>query len=82
MRGKEYSQDMPRLRVANESLVMAQHRIPQIEDYEPLVGPETVERIPEKGGKFKGLRVANFNSTCYGGRGRNTFIDHAIRATP
>src|SRR5438876_2587527 len=46
---------------------MAQPRIPQIEDYEPLVGAETVERIREKARKFKGLRVANFNSTYYGG---------------
>src|SRR5437870_11981088 len=46
---------------------MARHRITQIEDYEPLVGPEQVERIREKARKFKGLRVANFNSTYYGG---------------
>src|SRR5919201_4550283 len=46
---------------------MAQYRIPQIEDYEPLAGRETVERIREKAGKFKGLRVANFNSTYHGG---------------
>src|SRR5437588_7594528 len=46
---------------------MARHRITQIEDYEPLVGQEQVERIREKARKFKGLRVANFNSTYYGG---------------
>jgi trehalose synthase len=46
---------------------MAQHRIPQIEDYEPLVGSENVERVRKKAGKLKGLRVANFNSTYYGG---------------
>src|SRR6266487_942439 len=46
---------------------MAQYRLTQIEDYEPLVGGETVERIREKARKFKGLRVANFNSTYYGG---------------
>src|SRR5437588_4890418 len=46
---------------------MARHRITQIEDYEPLVGQEQVERIREKGRKFKGLRIANFNSTYYGG---------------
>src|SRR2546428_2302142 len=46
---------------------MARHRITQIEDYEPLVGRETVERIREKARKFKGVRVANFNSTYYGG---------------
>src|SRR5438132_7696462 len=46
---------------------MAQYRLTQIEDYEPLVGRETVERIREKARKFKGVRVANFNSTYYGG---------------
>src|SRR5947208_11509136 len=46
---------------------MAQPRIPQIEDYEPLVGAETVERIREKARKFESLRVVNFNSTYYGG---------------
>jgi trehalose synthase len=43
------------------------HRIPQIEDYQPLVGAENVERIRKKAKKLKGLRVANFNSTYYGG---------------
>jgi hypothetical protein len=37
---------------------MAHYRITQIEDYEPLVGSETVEPIREKARKFKGLRVA------------------------
>src|SRR5436189_3989786 len=46
---------------------MARYRITQIEDYGPLVGRERVERIREKARKFKGLRVANFNSTYYGG---------------
>jgi len=46
---------------------MSKHRITQVEDYEPLVGRETVERIREKARKFKDLRVANFNSTYYGG---------------
>ncbi len=46
---------------------MARYRITQIEDYEPLIGSENVERIREKAGKFKDLRVANFNSTYYGG---------------
>jgi len=46
---------------------MARYRITQIEDYEPLIGCEKVERIREKAGKFKDLRVANFNSTYYGG---------------
>jgi trehalose synthase len=46
---------------------MAQYRIPQIEDYEPLIGSESVERIRKKAERLKGLRVANFNSTYYGG---------------
>jgi trehalose synthase len=46
---------------------MAHHRITQIEDFEEFIGSESVERIREKAGKLKGLRVANFNSTYYGG---------------
>src|SRR5437879_86155 len=46
---------------------MAQYRIQQIEDYHALISPAKVQRIREKAKKFKGLRVANFNSTYYGG---------------
>jgi len=46
---------------------MAIYRISQIDDYEPLVEPEIVERIREKARPFKGLRVVNFNSTFHGG---------------
>lgn len=46
---------------------MPKYHITQIEDYEPLIGSENIERIREKARKFKGLRVANFNSTYYGG---------------
>jgi trehalose synthase len=46
---------------------MAPYRIIQIEDYAPLIGSETVERIRRKAAKLKDLRVANFNSTYYGG---------------
>jgi len=46
---------------------MAHYRITQIEDYEPLVGAEVIQRIRDKAAKFKGLHVANFNSTYYGG---------------
>src|SRR6266568_2199839 len=46
---------------------MARYRIPQIEDYEPFIGIENVERIREKARRLNGLRVANFNSTYYGG---------------
>jgi trehalose synthase len=46
---------------------MVHYRITQIGDYEPLVGAEVVQRIRDKAAKVKGLRVANFNSTYYGG---------------
>jgi trehalose synthase len=46
---------------------MAQYRITEIDDYEALVGAEIVQRIRDKADKLKGLRVANFNSTYYGG---------------
>ena len=46
---------------------MVSYRVTQIEDYEPLVGAEVMRRVHEKAANFKGLRVANFNSTYYGG---------------
>ena len=46
---------------------MAHYRITQIEDYEQFIGSESVERIREKARRLEGLRVANFNSTYYGG---------------
>ena len=46
---------------------MAHNRITRVEDYEPLVGAEVVQRIRDKAVKLKRLRVANFNSTYYGG---------------
>jgi trehalose synthase len=46
---------------------MAQYCIQQIEDYEALIGAAKVERIRNKAKEFEGLRVANFNSTYYGG---------------
>jgi len=46
---------------------MTRYQITQIEDYEPIIGRETVERIRQKAAKLRGLRVANFNSTYYGG---------------
>jgi trehalose synthase len=46
---------------------MTHYRVTQIEDYEPLVGTEVIQRIRDKSAKLKGLRVANFNSTYYGG---------------
>lgn len=46
---------------------MRHYRITQIEDYEPLVGTEIIQRIRQKAAKLKRLRVTNFNSTYYGG---------------
>ena len=42
-------------------------RILKIEDFEPYVGAETVERILAKASRFRGMRVVNVNSTYYGG---------------
>jgi trehalose synthase len=46
---------------------MGHYRVTQIEDYEPLVGGEVRQRIRDKADKLRGLRVAHFNSTYYGG---------------
>ena len=46
---------------------MTHYRVTQIEDYEPLVGTEVIQRIRDKSAKLTGLRVANFNSTYCGG---------------
>ncbi len=41
--------------------------IVRIEDYEKLVGAETIERIKKKAGSLQHLHVVNINSTYYGG---------------
>ncbi len=46
---------------------MPHHKIPQIEDYEPFVGPKTINRIQKKARSLKNLHVVNVNSTYYGG---------------
>lgn len=38
-----------------------------IEDYEPLIGAETVERIARKARALRDMHVVNVNSTYYGG---------------
>jgi len=38
-----------------------------LEDYEPFIGPETVERITRKAQRLRGLRMVNISSTFYGG---------------
>jgi trehalose synthase len=47
--------------------VITERRIPHIEDYEPLIGLEAVERIKSKARGLEGLHVTNINSTYYGG---------------
>jgi trehalose synthase len=39
----------------------------RIEQYEELVGTDTVARIVEKARRLSGLRVVNISSTFYGG---------------
>jgi trehalose synthase len=46
---------------------MDQKRITHIEDYVPLVGAETVERIKMKANPLQNRHIANVNSTYYGG---------------
>jgi trehalose synthase len=46
---------------------MEPNRIVQIEDFEPYIGGEAVERILKKAKPFRDMRVANVNSTYYGG---------------
>ncbi|NIV33912.1 MAG: glycosyl transferase family 1, partial [Anaerolineae bacterium] len=38
-----------------------------LEDYEPLVGSDTIERVRVKANQLDDLYVANINSTYYGG---------------
>jgi trehalose synthase len=47
--------------------MLAPRKIPVIEDYEPLIGKEAVERIREKAKGLQGLHLTNVNSTMYGG---------------
>lgn len=42
-------------------------QLPSVEQFEPLVGAETVERILQKGARLRDLHVVNVNSTYYGG---------------
>jgi trehalose synthase len=46
---------------------MAPYRLVGIEDYEPLIGRETVERIRKKAKLLRDYRVVHVNSTYYGG---------------
>ncbi len=39
----------------------------QIEDYEPFIGPEAIERIKSKAKALQSFHIVNVNSTYYGG---------------
>src|SRR5438094_2713808 len=46
----------------------ARHQpIRTIEDYEPLVGAETIDRVRQKAERLQGLHVTHINSTYHGG---------------
>ncbi|MHC4606672.1 MAG: glycosyltransferase, partial [Planctomycetota bacterium] len=42
-------------------------KLVEVADYEPLIGPAAVDRILAKAKPLRGLRIANVNSTYYGG---------------
>ena len=46
---------------------MYPHKLVQLEDYEPLVGSRTIERIRKKAELIQHLHVIHLNSTYYGG---------------
>jgi trehalose synthase len=43
------------------------NRLFSVEDYEPFIGLEIVDRILQKAKAFQAFRIVNFNSTFYGG---------------
>lgn len=43
------------------------HSCISLDDYEPLIGPEVLDRIHKKAEQSKGIHVVNVNSTYYGG---------------
>ena len=47
--------------------MLRHHPIHCIEDYEPFVGADTIDRIRKKAERMRGLHVAHVNSTYYGG---------------
>lgn len=51
----------------NPSDEKVEHKLTRVEDYEPLIGPETVDRLLDKARKLYGFHVTHFNSTYYGG---------------
>lgn len=47
--------------------MLTESRMVQVDDYEPFVGAQTVQRIKEKAKPLQDLHVVNINSTYYGG---------------
>jgi trehalose synthase len=48
-------------------MMQGHYKIVQVEDYEPYVGAEAVDRVREKAKSLQHLHVAHLNSTYYGG---------------
>lgn len=46
---------------------MSPQKVVQVEDYEPFIGPKTIDRIRKKAKTLQYLHVANVNATYYGG---------------
>jgi trehalose synthase len=44
-----------------------QFKLISVEDYEPLIGADTVDRVLSKARRLSGLHLLNINSTYYGG---------------
>ena len=53
--------------MSTEKRTARARRLVHVEDYEPLIGAEAVDRILEKAEALQPLRVAHVNSTFYGG---------------
>jgi trehalose synthase len=51
----------------DETFLHQRDRLFSVEDYEPFIGPEIVDRILQKAKTFQAFRIVNFNSTFYGG---------------
>src|SRR4051812_42200343 len=47
--------------------MQSRHGMVTVEDYEPFIGRQAVDRILAKGRRLAGRSVANINSTYYGG---------------
>jgi trehalose synthase len=52
---------------ATGSVVAPNFRLTSIDDYEPLVGADTVERVARKAARLRDTHIANVSSTYYGG---------------